>query len=275
MICLNKVFLLLSFALLFSSCSKDSGVIDSTSPQSPVSFTGLALSESFFDTDTISVIPEAEKRREDPVVVTFSLRASALPPQGAGVSSVASARCRILLDGAEKQLASFDLAQVQDGFAAIARLHLQRGDVGEYRILVEGKDNLGRDVNPIFTKIRVVFGNRPPAFCGLTAPDTLNLPASGAELLRIEACVMDSSGQADIQQVFFNSFKPDDKPSLDNPVYMFDDGTNGDLAAGDGIYTREVVFPYTALKGKYRFEFQAFDFNNLTSEVKIHYLTVR
>lgn len=119
--------------------------------------------------------------------------------------------------------------------------------------------------------------NRPPVISNLIAPDTLRL---ATDTLRIGLSIraIDYDGKEDIQNVFFNSFLPDGSPSRSNPVYMYDDGNllvNGDMIAGDGIYSRIIILPPSTSKGKYRFEFQAVDKKNARSNLIIHFVVVR
>jgi hypothetical protein len=59
---------------------------------------------------------------------------------------------------------------------------------------------------------------------------------------------------------------------------MYDDGNlsgiSGDDIAGDGIYSIIIQLPPNTQKGKYRFEFQAIDKSNASSNILTHYIYV-
>ena len=56
---------------------------------------------------------------------------------------------------------------------------------------------------------------------------------------------------------------------------MYDDGTNGDITANDGIYSLVIILPPSGVTlGTYRLEFQAEDRGNKVSNPIIHYVVV-
>ncbi len=117
--------------------------------------------------------------------------------------------------------------------------------------------------------------NVAPVISNLAAPDTVSLGASTTPIL-LTVQVDDGNGLSDIQSVFFNSYlPPDGHPSSSNPFVMYDDGTNGDKVAGDGIYSLTIGLPPSASKGTYRFEFQAKDRSGALSNKIIHNLVVK
>ena len=79
--------------------------------------------------------------------------------------------------------------------------------------------------------------NVAPVISNLVAPDTVAL-GQQTTLIFLSVDAHDDNGANDIQSVFFNSYlPPDGHPSSANPFIMYDDGTNGDKVAGDGIYS--------------------------------------
>ncbi|MBL0176822.1 MAG: hypothetical protein IPP94_16430 [Ignavibacteria bacterium] len=257
--------ILLFLPAFFLSCSDNSGVVDPSqdSAQQAVSFRSVELSAYIFDTDTISVVAGKDKSPGDNITVIFSVRAhrDSLPH-----TLVTGAECKVLTEKEGNTIASVVLSAVSPGMlAGVVRMNIRRGDVGDYRVVITGTtDSAKLVVNPVIAKIRVIAVKRPPHFCGITAPDTLTLPTDGFVLLKVQACVSDSSGRADIKRVYFNSFLPNGNASIANPVFLNDNGTNGDPVAGDGIFSVDVQFPSTALVGKYRFEFFVYDLSNLS-----------
>lgn len=120
--------------------------------------------------------------------------------------------------------------------------------------------------------------NVPPIVRNLFAPDTLTISSTDTLKIVISIEAFDADGRDDIKSVFFNSYLPDGSPSRSNPIYLFDDGNlslNGDLNANDGIYSRIIILPPNTTRGKYRFDFQAIDKKNETSNIISHNLVVR
>lgn len=120
--------------------------------------------------------------------------------------------------------------------------------------------------------------NVPPVVRNLQAPSILNLHPTDTLKIIISIEAFDPDGREDIKSVFFNSFLPDGSPSRSNPIYLYDDGnltTNGDLNANDGIYSRIIILPPNTPKGTYRFEFQAIDKKNESSNIISHNLIVQ
>ncbi len=120
--------------------------------------------------------------------------------------------------------------------------------------------------------------NVPPIIRNLQAPDTLTLHQSDTLKIIISVEVYDPDGKDDIKNVYFNSYLPDGSPSRSNPIYLYDDGNlqmNGDYLANDGIYSRIIILPPTTPKGKYRFDFQAIDKKNETSNIISHNIVVK
>jgi len=57
---------------------------------------------------------------------------------------------------------------------------------------------------------------------------------------------------------------------------MFDDGTNGDVTAGDGTYSRIVILPPVGVtKGTFRWEFQAIDRSGESSNIIDHFVLIQ
>ncbi len=114
----------------------------------------------------------------------------------------------------------------------------------------------------------------PPQIISVSAPDTIQLPASGDRSFLLTARVSDPDDNRDIKEVLFNTFKPDGSPSSGNPFKMYDDGTSGDRVANDFTYSLTIFITAQNLPGNYRFEFQAKDYSDLVSEKVIHIITV-
>jgi hypothetical protein len=118
--------------------------------------------------------------------------------------------------------------------------------------------------------------NAAPVISNLIAPDTATIGAQKT-LIFLSVQVQDNNGLSDVQSVFFNSFNPPDgHASTGNPFVMYDDGTNGDVTAGDGVYSLIIeLLPTGVTKGSYRWEFQAKSKEGLLSNKIIHNIVIQ
>jgi hypothetical protein len=101
--------------------------------------------------------------------------------------------------------------------------------------------------------------NLPPIISNtVIEPDTVEVTQPTVIFTSVEAS--DSNGLNDISEVYFIVYKPDGTTN-NNKVSLYDDGQseNGDLTAGDGIFSRLIQVDQSNQKGTYRFEFQARD----------------
>ncbi len=150
---------------------------------------------------------------------------------------------------------------------------------GLYTIRVLAFDRAGARSNPLLRTVQFVReGNDPPVIFNLIAPDTMQLPPRGAVQSTLSVAASDPQGLGDIQQVFFNSYKPDGSPSSGNPFFMADDGNisvSGDETAGDGVYSLTINLPSGTTPGDYRFVFEAVDKSDAHSNKITHIITVK
>ena len=93
--------------------------------------------------------------------------------------------------------------------------------------------------------------------------------------------VSDSNGLQDVEFVFYEAYNPDGIKVVNSQGIsqfpMFDDGNtqeNGDVTAGDGIFTVVLTFPISAQTGTWRFEFQARDRSKTLSNKIFHNIIV-
>ncbi len=119
--------------------------------------------------------------------------------------------------------------------------------------------------------------NVAPEISNLMMPDSVQ--AGGTILFTVEAS--DSNGLSDIEFVFYETYDPNGVRIVNSQGIfqfpMFDDGNtseNGDVTAGDGIFTVILTFPASALEGTWRFEFQARDRSKALSNKIIHNIVV-
>ncbi len=148
-----------------------------------------------------------------------------------------------------------------------------RSTVGVLRVELIAEDAAGFKSNSVLLPLQIIRTNLPPVLSQVIAPDSLRLAVQDTTI-KIRVTAKDTNGLADIKSVYFDSYLPSGSPSQSNPILLYDDGTHGDAAAADGVFTREVLFPSTASLGTYRFEFRALDNLNAASNVLIHRMTV-
>jgi hypothetical protein len=118
----------------------------------------------------------------------------------------------------------------------------------------------------------------PPVISNLNMPDTIQ--AGETIVFTIE--VSDSNGLNDIEFVFYEAYDPDGNRIVNTQgIYqfpMFDDGdtqANGDVTAGDGIYSVRLTFPQNVQLGIWRFQFQAEDHTGALSNIINHYMLIQ
>jgi hypothetical protein len=143
---------------------------------------------------------------------------------------------------------------------------------GTYAFRFQARESAGLLSLPRVAHVVITLPNQPPVLSELTAPDTVSRRSSDAILLSVRAT--DPQGPADIKRVYFNSFKPDGTPGSGNPFSMFDDGTNGDVTAGDGVYSRGIMISASNALGNYRFYFYAEDLAGEAGGTLTHVITV-
>ncbi len=118
--------------------------------------------------------------------------------------------------------------------------------------------------------------NLPPVIANtIIEPDTAVVTDTTVIFTSVEA--MDSNGVNDLKEVYYIVYRPDGSTS-GTKLLLFDDGNieeNGDLSAGDGIYSRLIQINETNDKGTYRFEFQAEDRSGELSNIMNHFVLIQ
>jgi hypothetical protein len=149
-------------------------------------------------------------------------------------------------------------------FNAPIDIRLNRSDAGRALTAITASIADGPSGNTVMTPLLVTRRNSLPVIWDLSLPDTIFRPTSGFALIPFTAAVRDSDGYADIREVTFRRTLP--APTA--PIQMFDDGStgSGDVAPGDGIFTRTVRIDSSARLGEQIFEFLARD---LRGEVSV------
>ncbi len=116
-----------------------------------------------------------------------------------------------------------------------------------------------------------VLNNEPPVLANVTGPDTLSASSDDTSIFTVE--VSDPQGAADVDSVWFQSYRPDGS-SNENQFYLNDDGEYGDETAGDGVYTIGITSYGADPLGQWRFEFWAKDIHGALSDSLDKYIQI-
>lgn len=139
------------------------------------------------------------------------------------------------------------------------------GQAGQFQMNVVAEDQAGHSSDVLSVDISVIEGdiNLPPVLSNPIVPDTLDEESVGYVFLSI--CVDDSHGPEDIDTVRFQIYPPW------SPIHTYqgqlrDDGTSGDVQAGDNIFSFHGDMKETLRSmGHYSVRFQAEDVGGLMS----------
>lgn len=119
--------------------------------------------------------------------------------------------------------------------------------------------------------------NLAPVISNLTIPSAVNR----GENFVFSLAAADSNSYNDIQSVYYEFYRPDGSLVSNSQGItkfpLFDDGNtsvNGDLQAGDGRFTNQLLFPTNQPTGVWRFEFHAIDRGGKLSNVIVHNMTL-
>jgi len=151
-------------------------------------------------------------------------------------------------------------------------------EASDHFLRFQAEDKSGNRSLAVVATIRgTVAQPEPPVISNLSAPDTVQIVPSQVVQVLITIDVSDPQGLSDIDFVRFRSFLPNGNEAGDSPIGLADDGntfSTGDEIAGDGTYSRIINLPPTALRGDFRFLFEARDKSGLCSNIIEHIMTV-
>lgn len=275
---LVQTSVVISILLLLGSCErKDNGLVDSIG--TPPLLTQVSLSPSQVNSDTINV--GANRQPDDLLTITTTIvarvQSNSSIPTSVNYSVSSSDSLQIVSQGELLDNGQGPDQSKGDGlFTAKASFQIRRVQVGTYVVEVKAESPDGYFSNAFIAPLAVYRGNHPPVLLDLVAPDSVKL-GNQSQVLLLSVRASDPDGLSDVAKVVFNSYKPDGSASGGNPFVMYDDGlaSRGDEKAGDGIFSLLISLPASTQVGTYRFEFQAFDRSNDSSNVIIHRLTVK
>ena len=109
-----------------------------------------------------------------------------------------------------------------------------------------------------------LFDNDAPVLVSLNAPDFI--PIGFTETIYFRLTVDDNQGIDDVDTAYFVIINPDSTLRPDT-LYMYDNGEDGDITSGDGVYTYAITLDNTPqTKGEYTYRFTAKDSEGELSE---------
>jgi hypothetical protein len=210
----------------------------------------------------------------------MDLRTPAGDPDG--LSSLRTVRAEIFRPRATGPFLTVTLADdggspdstAGDGvFSARTTFTARRDQAGLYRVRFSATDVNGLRSTAVDLATLLTRNNsRPELFDStLSAPDTVDRPATGSGSFFMSIAAADPDGLADIRSVFLQNLSSLGRDAL------LDDGSagSGDRIAGDGIFSRIFQVPSTVPPGTYLFRLLAVDTFGDTSAPVPYALVVR
>jgi hypothetical protein len=271
---LRKFILTLALASLSIWCKRIENDVIDVSISSPPVIKNVEIVPARINSDTILI--NGSKSPEDTLEIDLKIETIAFDNDGP--DDIRNISFEIFKFGDSKARANGDMIRKNDSlFSVDAKFKMLRHEAGNFNVKVVAVDKSNFRSNEVYVTLEIIRTNKPPVISDLEAPDTVYVQMQTV-LIKMTIKATDPDGSDDIKSVQFNTFKPDGSPSSGNPFYMYDDGNasgiSGDDKAGDGIYSIVIQLPPDAEKGKYRFEFQAFDRANEPSNLITHFMYV-
>jgi hypothetical protein len=229
----------------------------------PPQITGATLNPSTVNSDTINIAPE--RKPEDILPYSIVVSATIIHPLGKDhiiEPSVTFGRSSRTLDISTTNLRDDgifpDLSPGDSVFAGQLQFNLMRSEIGSFYAEASALDAEGYVSNTIRVPFTLLRLNQPPTLSNLLAPDTVFLSGQSSFLITVQAT--DPDGLSDILSVTRTT------PS-NLVLFLNDNGTNGDLTSGDGVFAETVSLSPPPQVGSYAFIFKATDRSNATSQV--------
>lgn len=236
-------FMLLTFILItFFNCENNNNIIVETVP----SVTNL-LTHSYWNLKSdslyyVEAIVKEPQGNENIEVVSIAIRNSSGDLLYEGV---------LFDDGAYYHNDNGD-KMANDGIYTASYIPADiTANPGVYSLLVKAEDKDGNISEP--QEISVVFDfSDKPQIINVSVPDTIN---SIYGIQHIYTTVFDSSGIGNIKDVYFH-LEEWNKPGVLKTYFMSNNGTDGDVAEEDSIFTYQIDSTFAiARKGSYKLSF--------------------
>ncbi|MGA9115394.1 MAG: hypothetical protein WB626_01305 [Bacteroidota bacterium] len=266
----------LACALLLQGCAES--LPDTVDPRgNPPVLSGMRVSPASVNIDSLP-------GTGGPASVSVIVQVRAEDPEGG--EDIASVTAELRRPGAQDPFLEAvlrddgsvpDSAAGDGWYAAEMEFTASRPQAGVHPLRCLARDRRGLRSVALEMPFRILRMNTPPGLAGLSAPDTVLLPAGDSLLIPMNVAAADSDGLGDVREVFFRSLDSSD-PLL--RFSLLDDGgaspLSGDLLAGDGIFSTVVLLvDAPGVRRSFRFAFQAEDTFGDTSSTLLHTLTVR
>lgn len=198
---------------------------------------------------------------------TYAISVQVSDPQG--LADIVTVAAEISSATSGSLLATLDLLDdgnlgdiiPQDGlFWAKIEPDIAAENPGDYLFTINVTDQAGNTATQTSETVSFVAGtkNMPPQISDFKVPQIIDLNASGEYIISVN--VNDADGANDIQQVLCHIYSPF-APQIANQVdTLFDTGSNGDTAPGDGIFSVKITNSFARKRvGNYSFRVQAMD----------------
>lgn len=255
---LKTIFCLTVIALITWNCSENpTGTSENSPPQLSQLQSPSVIHAGSLKKYSFSIKVEDAQGKNDVESVDYGIR-----KVGNGDAIIASGG--LVDDGQNGDVLVGDGVFTTQILGAIAQ-----GDTGAFEIEFSASDKSGANSQSVTTimLIRAGIGESAPVILEVIASPTAPVDSS-AFLYRIAAAVSDGDGLSDIDSVFVEFFPPSN-PTPTITKHLYDDGTNGDGIAGDGVFTNSFDSSIFKNLGSYFFRVQAIDKAGNTSTRKV------
>ncbi len=256
-------------ALALIGCERTSDAVLDPSADPPVLLSG-SVTPSTINTDTINV--GVVRSPDDQLPLSLTATADVRFPAGTANGQVTFAVTAnddnaVLFSGTlpNRRLSPDSLAGLVSVSGAID-VTIPRSLVGTLWVTIRGEDGAGQQSTQAILPVRVERLNHPPVLTNLIAPDTVVTSRVSEFLTTVQAS--DPDGSADIRTVV--RITPSGKSFPLN-----DAGVNGDVNAGDGIYSETVSVNPAPSPGSYLFRYVAIDRSGDSSNVILHTIVIK
>jgi len=244
----------------------------------PLLFIYLNCEENSPTTPHVGTIPELSQLTAPETLYLISemnhyISIKAVDPQG--IEDIAEVTCNIFFNNNDNPIKNIlleddgtrgDIIPNDGTFTAGINADSLLKQVGDYSLVFKAEDVSGNESETISHQLTLLDGeeNISPAISNLELPLMLDIQDTSDYLMTLKAD--DPQGLDDIELVLLEIFSP----TTSSPVILdtlWDNGENGDVSAGDGIYSQFINIKAFILfqPGKYSFKFQAFDRSGGTS----------
>jgi len=196
-----------------------------------------------------------------------------------GIDDIAHVMCTIFPSGNVNPADTIELNDdglegdiiPDDGiFYAPINADFAQGQAGDYLLTFKAIDQSNNETESDFDTLTVIDAeeNAPPIIFKTFLPDTFDINQIYNTFL-VSAVAFDPQQQDNISFVMLQIFSP--TSSVPSAQYqLMDDGQQGDVIAGDRIFSRDINVSFANEKvGKYSFHFQTFDSHGTASQAVV------